>query len=207
VSDQTVAILLAAGESTRMGRPKPLLPWDGHTLVAWQIRQLLAGGAQRVVVVLGAAADAIEPLVREAGGDAVLNPDYRSGRASSVRRGALALERPAAIIILNVDQPRPGWVTRRLLEARGASQALITAPSFSGHGGHPLVLDGSLLDALMDVDEASLGLRAVTERHRSESQAVEFNNAVVVLDLNTRDQYDAALSAFRHGEWDEEVST
>src|SRR5262249_31372537 len=84
------ALLLAAGESRRMGTPKQLLDWDGQELVAYQVEQLRAAGADEVIVVLGHEAAAIARVAEAAGGRVVLNPEYRSGRASSVRVGARA---------------------------------------------------------------------------------------------------------------------
>src|SRR3990172_9978011 len=110
------AILLAGGESRRMGRPKPLLPWDDRTLVEYQIEQLRAAGVDRVVAVLGYAADDVRPLVHKAGALSVINELYAEGRASSVRVAAAALgEDTEAGVVLNVDQPRPRAVIERLV--------------------------------------------------------------------------------------------
>ncbi len=205
-ADETWAILLAAGESTRMGRPKPLLEWGGVTLVEWQVGQLLEAGAGGVAVVIGSRADEVEPVVIRAGAVPVLNRDYRQGRASSVRAGARAIRRPPAhLVILSVDQPRPAWVTRRLLAAASESAARIISPVYQGHGGHPIVLDGSLLQEVRAVDEATLGLRAVLQRHQAESAYLEFENSCVIVDLNTPAEYESALAAFQRGEWDEDL--
>ena len=64
-----VAILLAAGESTRMGKPKQLLPWAGTTLIAWQVNQMKAAGAGEVVVVVGAAAHLVQPAGQKLASD------------------------------------------------------------------------------------------------------------------------------------------
>jgi molybdenum cofactor cytidylyltransferase len=87
------AILLAAGESTRMGRLKQLLPWDGTPLIAWQVGQLQEAGADDVVVVLGHEAEQIRSAVPEPA-RVVINPDYKQGRATSLR--ARAQRRPTA---------------------------------------------------------------------------------------------------------------
>src|SRR3972149_3232873 len=96
------ALLLAAGESARMGRPKALLPWQGGTLVEFQIEQLLAGGVERVVLVLGHQAEAVRrggsPHARAT---IVLNQDYATGKTSSVRAGLEAIPNHAdAVLIL-----------------------------------------------------------------------------------------------------------
>jgi molybdenum cofactor cytidylyltransferase len=187
-----------------MGRPKQLLPWGGSTLIEWQIGQLRAAGASNVTVVLGSGAEALTGLVAAAGAEAIINERYREGRATSVRTGAEALaEGLRRIVIVSVDQPRPAWVTRRLLDAMGPGR-LTAAPRHRGHGGHPIVLDGSLATELAAVTEETFGLRAVMERHKSETVNVEFENRCVIVDLNTPAEYQAALSSFERGEWDED---
>ena len=101
------AILLAAGESTRMGRPKALLPWRDTTLVEYQVRELTAAGVERIAVVLGHDAGEVWPHVPDEA-HMVVNEAYREGRASSLRAGAGALPDDAdPILVLGVDQPRP----------------------------------------------------------------------------------------------------
>jgi CTP:molybdopterin cytidylyltransferase MocA len=191
------AILLAGGESRRMGSPKPLLPWDEETLVEYQLRQLRAAGADTVVAVLGHEADAVRPLVHNAGAKAIVNELYREGRASSVRVGAAALgDDTEAVIVLNVDQPRPAEVTRRLLEEHGARRALVSVPVHAGKRGHPVILAGSLLREMREVREETQGLRAVTERPGRDVNEVEFDSPVVLLDLNEPGDYEAARREF-----------
>ena len=76
-------MLLAGGESTRMGAPKPLLDWGGRTLVEYQVEQLREAGADQVIVVLGHRADEVLPHVHRAGAQAIINELYAGGRASS----------------------------------------------------------------------------------------------------------------------------
>src|SRR5947199_10867876 len=98
-----------------MGRMKQLVPWDGRPLVQWQAEQLRDGGADDVVVVLGHRADEIRAAV-PAWCRVVVNATYRDGRATSLRAGALALaDDTEALLIINVDQPRPAWLSRRLV--------------------------------------------------------------------------------------------
>lgn len=202
------AILLAAGESTRMGRLKQLLPWAGTTLLDWQVEQLRAAGINEVIVVLGHSKEAIRASLDQSATKArlVINDAYREGRASSLRRGAEALDGLAeveAIVVASVDQPRPAWVLRHLIERHRTKQSTIIMPRFAGGGGHPIVLSGGLLDELGTVTESDLGLRAVLDRHAAEIDRLEFEDATVNVDLNTPDEYETALAAFEEGRWDE----
>jgi molybdenum cofactor cytidylyltransferase len=195
----TVAsILLAAGESARMGRPKPLLDWGGETLIEYQTRQLTDAGTDPVVVVLGHSASEVRPAAERAGGRIVENEAYREGRASSVRRGAseLLADEIAAVVILDVDQPRPAAVLRRLIDEHAGHGALISIPVFGGTRGHPPAFDESLLPELSKARDESMGLRAVVERHSEEVNEVEFDSEVVLLGFNTPAEFEAAREAF-----------
>jgi molybdenum cofactor cytidylyltransferase len=196
VDERDIAgIILAAGESRRMGRPKPLLEWQGGTLLDYQVAQLHDAGVADVIAVLGHAAEEIAPRVTAAGGRAVVNEGWREGRASSLRTGANAIAGAGTVVVLSVDQPRPAEVTRRLLESHANAGARITVPVDGGRRGHPVVLDGSLLPELRAVDEESAGLRAVIARHEADVLEVDFNSPVVLLDLNTPEDYAAAKDA------------
>ncbi len=83
-STAVAAILLAAGESQRMGSLKPLLAWQGATLIEYQIAQLREAGVADVIAVLGRRAQDILPLVTAAGARGIINENYREGRASSL---------------------------------------------------------------------------------------------------------------------------
>jgi molybdenum cofactor cytidylyltransferase len=200
---QVVALLLAAGESTRMGRPKPLLAWAGETLIEWQVAQLREAGATRVIAVLGYAAADVEPVARAAGAEVVVNLDYRSGRASSLRAGAALVTAADAVLVLNVDQPRPAWVSRRLLEAWRERRAPLVIPAYGGGRGHPVLLDGTLAPELEAVRDETMGLREITDRKRGETELVAFDNSVVIVDLNTPEEYAAALTDYNRGAWQE----
>lgn len=198
------AILLAAGESTRMGRTKALLPWAGATLIEYQVRELRAAGVEDVLVVLGHDAESIRPHIptEPSAGTGqhvrvVVNEAYRSGRASSLRAGASALPDSAdPIVILSIDQPRPREIARALLEAHAAGGASITLPAYRGHRGHPVVLAGALLAELREASEEAQGLRGVIAAHEASLREVAVDNELALLDLNTPEEYEAALARY-----------
>ena len=192
------AVLLAAGESTRMGRPKPLLPWEGTTLVQYQVASLFGGGVDEVCVVTGAGGEAVELLFTdEAGVRVIPNPEYIAGKTTSVRAGVRAVDASAAaIVILAVDQPRPDWVIRRVVDSHLSAGAPVTSPRFRGRGGHPLVFSAGLRQELLEITEANQGIRDVVRRQASKMNVVEFDSRVVRLDINTPDSYAAALREY-----------
>ena len=111
-------MLIAAGESTRMGQLKALLVWEGQPLVRYQSEALLAAPVERVVVVLGYRSDALEPLLpSDPRLQVVHNPDYGSGKVSSIVAGVDAVEPTCHVLILGVDQPRAAATIRTVCEA------------------------------------------------------------------------------------------
>jgi molybdenum cofactor cytidylyltransferase len=195
------ALIMAAGESTRMGRLKQLLPWDGMPLVAWQASQMRDAGVEDVIVVLGHEASKVGAAV-PSWARTTVNEAYRDGRATSVRRGAEALAAETeAVLLLNVDQPRPAWLSRLLIENWRTSHAPLVSAKFPRRFGHPQLLDGSLIPELREVAEETFGLRAVVQKHMAQSLTISVSNDAVDVDLNTPDDYDAARAAYIRGEW------
>ncbi len=194
----TIAILLAAGESRRMGQLKALLPWQGSTLLKHQVNALLEGGADHVVVVVGHRAPELEAKLQ--GMDLVscaLNPDYLQGKTTSLKAGLRAAQvlQPGLILILNVDQPRRPETIKDLLQHHLAGDSLITIPTFNGKGGHPIAIASELFPEVGNIEEGSEGLKAVTRRHEKSTVRVDLGAPEILWDLNTPEDYQAAISA------------
>ena len=202
----TSAILLAAGVSRRMGTLKALLDWQGRSLIIHQIVALREAGADEVVVVLGHRADELQARIGTnrdvyALGKVrcVVNDDYARGKTTSIKTGLWAIgpahDPRAAIVMLNVDQPRSRGIIEKVLGAHRAADKLITIPTCEGKGGHPIVVSRRLYAELSAIDEQTQGMRAVTERHRDNTQRVELGAPELLWDVNTPEQYQAALKA------------
>ena len=194
------AIILAAGASRRMGEPKPLLAWGSQTLLGWELDQALSSCADEVVIVLGNRAEAVRRSLGDAARYVVFNQRWPQGRATSLAKGAAALvaggrAAPEAIVVQNVDQPTRADIIDRLVAELRASGADVVQPSYQGKAGHPVVLRGSLIDELIGATEASLGLRAVLDRHPAHLLVMD-DEPVVRLDLDTPDTLDEARRLF-----------
>lgn len=190
------AILLAAGESTRMGEPKQLLDWQGRTLVAAQVETLLEARCSPVIVVLGAHATRVrEAIAVGADVQVTTNRQWRSGRASSIRAGARAVPSAVdAVAIVSVDQPTRAAVVTRLVDELGLStDALIAVPRHEGRNGHPPVFRAELLPELQQVTERQEGLRQIRRRHADRTIFLEMNDPLVTLNLNTPEAYRRAI--------------
>jgi molybdenum cofactor cytidylyltransferase len=187
------ALLLAAGESTRMGQLKALLPWSGVPLIRYQAEQMLAAGVERLVIVVGHRAvevlDHVSPDPRVA---IVENPLYQTGKVSSILAGVRATPRGSHILIVGVDQPRPVTLVAQTIDAHLTSGASITIAGCAGRRGHPVVFAPALRPELLAIDEASQGLRAILQRHATAVRVIDTGSPLALVNLNSADDYAAA---------------
>jgi CTP:molybdopterin cytidylyltransferase MocA len=164
-----VGVILAAGASSRMGRPKALLPLGGDTFVTRVCRTLLEAGVDDVVVVAGAEHEAIAAAVGSAGLQArvVENPRPAEGQLSSVLAGLAVADRPGvdAVLVHLVDAPlvRPDTV-RAVLDAFFTTHAPVVRPEVGGRHGHPVLFARRVFDDLRRADPA-VGAQAVVRAH------------------------------------------
>lgn len=195
IASNISAILLAAGESKRMGQQKALLPWHGVPLIQYQIQSLLDAGAEEVVIVLGYHAETLRPLVEEFPlATPVLNLRYRTGRSSSVRAGLRRIEPQATdILVLGVDQPRSPETIRQVIGLHRRLDSLVTYPAYHGKGGHPIIFARALMPELLRIRESRQGMREVVERHRSQVARFDSGDPEVLLDLNRPEEYQQAV--------------
>ena len=192
------AIVLAAGTSTRMGRPKALLPvTDTDTFVNRIVRTFLDAGVDDVVVVLGHEADSVAASLLESGLPVrlVINEAYATGQFSSVLRGLNAIDRPgvAAMLMTLVDVPlvSPSTV-RAVVERYKATHAPIVRPVRGNEHGHPVLVDRSLF-ALLRAADPSTGAKPIIRGHVSPAGDVVVEDAGAFLDIDTPDEYQRAI--------------
>jgi molybdenum cofactor cytidylyltransferase len=199
---RTVAgIILAAGESSRMGRTKALLPIGGDTFVVRTIRTLVAGGAGPIVVVCGDALPAIADEIERAGlgsvATAVENTRRAEGQVTSIIAGLDALGDldVAAVLVCPVDSPlfTPETVTT-LIEAFGARHAPIVRPASGSRHGHPSLFARAVFDDLRRADPA-VGARAVVASHRDGIEDVAVNDKGAFIDIDTPEEYERMLES------------
>jgi molybdenum cofactor cytidylyltransferase len=192
------AIILAAGRSTRMGREKCSLPWlDGKPLLMWMAGELAAAGWQPVAVVRPERLAYWSSLLPA--GCTVANPDPDRGKTTSVAAGLRHVTPEAGwLMVTSVDQPCPPALYRRLRREAEMHPAKIIVPGREGGRGHPVVLDASLREELLALDEASQGLRGLLDAHRAETYRLPDDDpAQWQWDLNTPAAYEEALAFFR----------
>lgn len=195
VSDVVTAILLAAGESRRMGEFKQLLPFEGKTFVECCADHLLASRAREVIVVTGHRDAEVRAAIRDRPVTFAHNPEYRFGMGSSIKRGVEALPQDTrAILVALADQPQIGVdAIDRIIEAYESHHALIVIPTYKGRNGHPILLDASLKQEILDMDQAQ-GLRQVVHAHADRTLRVEASSEDVLVDFDYPEDYESTTS-------------
>jgi len=205
-------VILAAGESSRMGRDKALLPWPPQpaasgagsattsaittdTFLSAAIR-LFFSHVDVVLVVVGKNEAALSPVVYTNGASLVVNPDPARGQFSSLRVGlreVLNRGRDAAMVTL-VDRPPVRAETLATLEAAYEQAAIhrkwAAIPEYQGKHGHPILAGREMLEAFLRAPETS-NARDVEHAHQTEIQYVPVDDPLVAVNVDTPEQYAA----------------
>ncbi len=186
------AVVLAAGESRRMGTQKLLLPFGDTTVVAAVVRSARASRAGRTLVVLGADRAAVRLELEPRGVEFAVNEDYQLGMLSSVQAGfrALPADAAAAVVMLG-DQPfLPSRVIDAVIGAYEEHGRGIVIPAFQGRRGHPVLIDLKYRGEVLALDPAD-GLRRLMRAHPGDILEVEAGDANILRDLDTPEDYAA----------------
>lgn len=204
-SPSFAGVILAAGESSRMGTDKALLPWPPSapgrpsvdTFLSAAIRSL-ALATDFVVVVAGANAPELTPVVYACGASIVFNPDPSRGQFSSLQVGlheVLNRGRDAAIITL-IDRPPVSLATIQTLRTgfEAASEDIwAVVPEFAGKHGHPYVAGRELMEAFLRAPATS-NARDIEHAHQAHIAYVSVNDPFVAMNVNTPEEYAGLLS-------------
>lgn len=190
-------VVLAAGSSSRLGRPKQLLPLHGEPLLRHTLRAILASSLDEVLVVIGHEAAAVQAAIADLPVRTVFNPDYALGQSTSIRAGLHALlpETTAAIFLLG-DQPGidPG-VINALIQTWRHTSAPVAAPRYTDGIGNPVLFDRGVfpeLTSLAGDRGAQPIVRAYQRQGRLKTTPVD---APAPPDVDTDDDYTAILAA------------
>ena len=193
-SGPVALLLLAAGASTRMGRPKQLLPWQGRTLLRHAAETAVASGCAPIVLVTGALH---QELVAEVAGlpvQDVRNEGWESGMASSIQTGlaVVALAQPRAVLIMLTDQPLvTPELLRQLVARQQQTQAPIVAAAYGDTLGVPAIFAQSMLPELLQLQGQQGAVRLIARYGAAVGQAAF---PAGLLDVDTPEQYAALLA-------------
>ena len=187
------ALVLAAGASSRMGRPKPLLPPPGGgTLLRAATLPFLEAGLDAVIVVLGAYAEQVRAeagLPDDPRLKVIDHPGWAEGQASSLRAGLAACDEPDAVLIFLADLHGLDTARVRRVIAAWHGEPLVV-PQAAGRPTHPVLVARPLFDELLAL-RGDVGARQVVERHRSSAAVIE---EPPLLDLDTPEEHQALLA-------------
>jgi molybdenum cofactor cytidylyltransferase len=184
------AVLLGAGESKRMGLNKLTLPWGRGTVFEHCLNTLIRSDIDEVVVVLGGKTADMRGSLERAGARVVINPFYRRGMSTSIRKGIRAVD-PASegILIALGDQPFLKAATiNALVRAFAMRDRPIIVPSLQGKRGHPVIFHRKFAEELSKL-KGDVGARSIIQRHPGDVMSVRVRSEGVLKDIDTRDDY------------------
>jgi molybdenum cofactor cytidylyltransferase len=186
-----VAVVLAAGESRRMGRPKALLPLEGVTFIERIVRTLELTKVGGIFVVLGYNAAEMVRRIEYLHVEPVINPDYALGQLSSLQAGIRALQGRDVdgILVHLVDHP---FIDRSLVDHMidqfYLSKKLIIVPRCGDRRGHPVIFSKELFLEFLSTP-VEQGAKPVVHAHRQDSLEIETSETGVLIDIDTPDEY------------------
>jgi molybdenum cofactor cytidylyltransferase len=190
-----VAVILAAGESSRMGRPKALLLIEGVRFIERIVNALKSTHVGRIVVVLGHHAEEMRQKIADLPVEVVINPDYQRGQLSSLVAAIRSLdsshtpEKIDGILVHLVDHPylSPALVNS-MIDRFYETKKLIVAPRYRGRRGHPVIFSRSLFSELLNTP-LDQGAKAVVHAHRKDTLEIDTEDEGVTIDIDTPEEY------------------
>jgi len=179
------AVILAAGESRRMGSPKALVPFHGISFTQHLVNATRHSRVGVTRIVLGAAADEIEAKLGVDPAWIVVNRDWERGQLSSIQAAIRSFpENTEGMILCPVDNPLvSGNLVSQLIKQFDSSGKLLAIPSFHGRRGHPVIFRSVLYDELLAA-QPDVGARQVVWNHGQDVVEVPTEEEGVVLNLN-----------------------
>lgn len=185
-------IILAAGDSRRMGYPKALLPLGGHTFLTHILKTVQEIGFSNPLVILGKNADLIQPSIQNWPALVRINPDPDRGQLSSIQLGLLSLQSSAqAGMIWPVDQPAvSAELVRKLTQLFIHSESMIAYPKHGDKHGHPAIFHRALFQEFM-VTPLEEGPKNILLRHQTQTVELPTIEAAAVQDIDTPADYEA----------------
>jgi molybdenum cofactor cytidylyltransferase len=190
------AVILAAGESKRMGSPKALLLYNDRTFVEHLLDITRHPKVGSQIIVLGAGAEAISKRIGLSPKQTVVNPDWQNGQLSSIKAAlkSIGTEPTDGVLLCLVDHPLiTSALVNQLIESFYSTGKLIVAPTFHGKRGHPVIFSSKLFTELLDASEET-GARSVVWKHADEVYEVPTPEEGIVLNLNDPETFRSAIA-------------
>lgn len=190
------AVVLAAGESRRMGTQKLLLPFGGVTVIEHVIAQVSASRVGDIVVVLGHEPRRVAPAIADTVARTCVNREYARGMLSSIRAGLQESAHWEAVLIVLGDQPAiDPEVINLLIEDFEGHEGSIVVPAWEGRRGHPLLIDASYKESIL-TDYEDVGLRGLLHAYPDRVRQVDMASDAVLRDMDFPEDYQRELNAY-----------
>jgi molybdenum cofactor cytidylyltransferase len=190
-----VAVILSAGESSRMGRPKALLPIDGVRFVEKIVSALKSTDVGNIIVVLGHNAEEMRQKISDLPVTILINHDYKQGQLSSLQVAISHLESSSegspvdGILVHLVDHPYISATLVDLMIKRFyETKKLIVVPRFQGRRGHPVIFARALFSELLAAGPDQ-GAKPVVHGHRDDTLEIDTKDEGVLIDIDTPEEY------------------
>ena len=189
------AVILAAGESKRMGQPKLSMVWEGKTILEHTIDNYLDSMASETIIVLGYKAKELTRVIGDRLVISVVNPAYHEGMSSSLISGVkIVSSRTQGIMLALADQPAIDSQTiNKLIEVFGKRQKNIIIPVYQGKRGHPVIFHIKYRDELLNI-KGDIGAREVIQRHADDILEVAVDCKGVLIDIDTPSDFHNHLN-------------
>ena len=190
------AVILAAGTSSRLGRPKQLLQFGDRTVIEHIVDRVLSTSAERVIVVLGHAAEEIGKTLGDRAVETVINPDYRTGQASSLTAGIRAAGDSEAIVVLLGDQPGISSIAVEnvIAEWRKSGKPIVMS-RYGSNRSHPILFDRSVYLELLEI-RGDQGARDVIRRDPTRVTTADSGSPDLPPDIDTESAYLSLLATW-----------
>ena len=196
VNVSMTGVVLAAGESRRMGTPKQLLPFGDRTILERVVDTLLAAGVEEVIVVLGHLADRVRTVLGDRPVRAVVNEAYQQGMLSSIKCGVRAVPADCDAMLLALgDQPQiEKAVVEEVIARYREGLAGVVIPRYGEKKGHPVIIDlHKYRDAILNLPE-DVGLNALMQAHADDIRLIEVATEDIIRDIDYREDYTRELA-------------
>jgi molybdenum cofactor cytidylyltransferase len=190
------AIVLAAGESKRLGRPKLLLPLGNSTILEQTIDNLLSSKVSEVVVVVGYSSEEMTRIIVDRPVKIAVNPIYKRGMSTSIITGLnLVNNKSDAIMIMLADQPFIGSrIINKLIREFIDNNKGIVFPTYQSNQGHPVIFATKYKAELLKL-EGDVGAREIIKKHANDILEIAVNSESVYVDIDTVSDYYRALKS------------
>lgn len=188
------AIVLAAGQSKRMGVQKLLLPFGGKTVISHIVDQLIESSVDEIYVVIGCQAERISSELSDRSVSLVNNHNYKSGMLSSVRCGLNAIPQQCKTVLVALgDQPS---ITSRLidqmLQTFASTERQILVPLYDNKRGHPIIFSSAYRDEILTQYD-DIGLRGLLRTHKDDIFELPVQTPGVLSDMDYPEDYQREL--------------